>query len=81
MGEESFAGVVSFDSWHSFFKGTVGQIFLLPALLFCFLSLIPSPALVEWAAVIVMTTSEGRGHWRTIGIAQLFFLWLLEAVS
>lgn len=29
---------------------------------------------VEWAAGIVMTTSEGRGHWRVIGKALFFFL-------
>lgn len=40
-----------------------------------------SLVLVEWAAGAVMTTSEGRGHWRTIGKAQLFFLWVLVAVS
>lgn len=47
----------------------------------CSSDVIYSPVLVEWAAGVVMTTSEGRGHWRTIGKAQLFLLWVLGAVS
>lgn len=67
MGEEFFAVVMSFAS-----SGMNGQI-LLFFVLFCS-DVISSLVLVEWAAGIVRTTSEGRGHWRTIGKAQLFFL-------
>jgi len=82
--KSSFAGVVSFDSTHFFWewRGRYSPSFFL----FCFVlfsssDVTSSLVLVDWAAGIVMTTSEGRGHWRTVRKAQLFFLWVLGAVS
>lgn len=82
----SFAGAVNFHNQLQFLSGTEGQILPSHLCLFVFLLFTSSDVIsfletMEWAAAIVMTTSEGRGHWRIMRKAGLFFLWVLGAAT